>query len=105
MAYEPSPGDGALFGNKKKEDGDKRPNSTGYVIAHRDIKAGEKLNLAAWTKTSGTGKFLSLKMSDPFNAEQQTREAQGAGGPVDDPLDSDEIPFLFWGDLPDKVII
>jgi len=87
MAYEPNPGDGALFGNKNRTT-DKHPNATGYVIAHRDIKAGEKLNLAAWTKTSGTGKFQSLRMSDPRTAEQQTRDAQPEPNPLDD-----EIPF------------
>lgn len=105
MAYEPNPGDGALFANKRKEPGDKRPEATGYVIAHRDIKAGEKLNLAAWTKTSGTGKFQSLKMSDPFNAEQTTRDAQ-RGGSQQPPAElDDEIPFLLWGDLPERRII
>lgn len=63
MAYEPKPGDGALFRNERKT-ADNHPNATGYVVAHRDIKAGEKLALAAWTKDGGKGKFQSLRMSD-----------------------------------------
>lgn len=63
MAYEPRQGDGALFKNDKKTS-DTQPNATGYVVAHRDIKAGEKLALAAWTKDAGKGKFQSLRMSD-----------------------------------------
>lgn len=63
MAYEPRPGDGALFKNEYKTD-DRHPNAKGYVIAHRDIRAGERLELAAWTKDSAKGKFQSLKLSD-----------------------------------------
>lgn len=88
MTYEAKPGDGALFANKNRTT-DKHPNATGYVIAHRDIKAGEKLNLAAWTKTGGTGKFQSLRMSDPRTREENVRDAP-ASGPVLD----DEIPFM-----------
>lgn len=71
MAYEPKLGEGALFKNERKTS-DKHPNATGYLIAHRDIKAGEKLNLAAWTKDGGKGKFQSLRLSDlraPKNEE------------------------------------
>lgn len=63
MAYVSKPGDGALFKNDKKT-ADTHPNATGYIVAHRDIKAGEKLALAAWTKDAGKGKFQSLRMSD-----------------------------------------
>jgi len=86
MAYEVKPGDGALFGNKDRAT-DKHPNATGYVVAHRDIKAGEKLNLAAWTKTSGQGKFQSLRMSDPRNVEAPAPAA------FDEPEDDSGIPF------------
>lgn len=90
MAYEPNPGDGALFANKNATS-DKAPQATGYVIAHRDIKAGERLRLAAWTKGGGDrGRFQSLKMSD---------ERERDSGPVmdrgqrDDRNDDSEIPF------------
>lgn len=80
MAYEPGNGDGALFPNKYKEGDDNKPNVTGYIVAHRDIKAGERVRLAAWTKTSDKGKFQSLKMSDP--------KEQSGGEPT-----PDEPPF------------
>ncbi len=64
MVYEPRNGDGALFRNDKKTS-DTQPNATGYIVAHRDIKAGERLSLAAWTKDGAKGKFQSLRMSDP----------------------------------------
>ena len=62
MSYEPKPGDGSLFQNEKRTE--KSPDRTGYVVAHRDIKAGEKLNLAGWIKEGSKGKFLSIRMSD-----------------------------------------
>jgi len=63
MPYEPKPGQGALFKNNHKTQ-DNHPGMTGYVIAHRQIKEGEKLNLASWKKEGQSGVFLSLKMSD-----------------------------------------
>jgi hypothetical protein len=63
MGYEPKPGDGALFKNEHKTT-DSHPGAKGYVIAHRDIKAGERLDLAAWTKEGTKGKFQSLRLSD-----------------------------------------
>lgn len=86
MAYEPKPGDGALFANKGRSK-DTQPNATGYVIAHRDIRAGERLRLAAWTKEGAKGKFQSLKLSD--DQRQQDRPVADsapatAAGPDDD---------------------
>lgn len=89
MAYEPNPGDGALFANKNATS-DKAPQATGYVIAHRDIKAGERLRLAAWTKGGGDrGKFQSLKMSDERDSGPVMD--RGQSGRDEDP--SDMIPF------------
>ena len=71
MAYEERPGDGVLFQNKEIKS-DKSPSHTGYVIAHRDIKAGERVRLAGWRKGGEGGKatFLSLKMSDEREQQQ-----------------------------------
>lgn len=88
MAYEPKPGDGSLFANKKREK-ETHPNATGYIIAHRDIKAGERLRLAAWTKEGTNGKFQSLKLSDD-QAKTESKPQQTA--PADDDF-SDPIPF------------
>lgn len=83
MAYQEKPGDGVLFKNTKGE-GERAPSMTGYITAHRDIKAGEKLRLAAWTKggNDGKDKFLSLKMSD----EQRREGQQQTRAPADDPF-------------------
>ena len=88
MSYEPRPGQGSLFKNDKKNT-DNSPNATGYIVAHRDIKEGEKLRLAAWTKESANGRFQSLKLSDFQNPQTQ---GGGETAPADD-LD-DSIPFI-----------
>lgn len=76
MSYEPKPGDGALFTNTHKSK-DTHPDRTGYVIAHRDIKAGEKLNLAGRIKEGGGGgKFLSLRLSDIRGREKDQPKSE-----------------------------
>ncbi|MDE2104076.1 MAG: HNH endonuclease [Patescibacteria group bacterium] len=106
MAYERKPGSGALFPNKERKS-EKSPNATGYVIAHRDIQAGERLSLAAWTKETDRGKFQSLRLSDPYQREddgtRQTEPPSPRGAsrtserkrePVpEDAFYDDEIPF------------
>lgn len=75
MSYEPKPGNGALFTNTHKSK-DTHPDRTGYVIAHRDIKAGEKLNLAGWIKEGRDDKFLSLSMSDIRGREKEPPKSE-----------------------------
>ena len=75
MAYEPKPGDGTMWTNKEPKS-DKSPAYFGHVIAHRDIKAGERVRLAAWLKggVGGKDKFLSLKMEDETPREKAAPE-------------------------------
>lgn len=87
MSYEPKPGDIAVFPNKYHEPGDNKPNGKGYLIAPRDIRAGEKLEVALWTKTSDKGKFQAGKVSDfrqqdasPAQAKPDDFEADDGGG-------------------------
>ena len=100
MAYEPNPGQGFLFPNKDRTN-DKQPNAKGYVIAHRDIREGERLDLAAWTKEDRNGnRYQSLKMQDVYKAagsdaqggQPQAGEGGGQAPSPTPPLD-DEIPF------------
>lgn len=84
MAYQEKPGGGALFTNDKRTS-DKSPSMTGYITAHRDIKKGERLRLAAWTKggDGGKAKFLSVTMSD----ERERQSDAGQHAPQqDDPF-------------------
>lgn len=73
-----------MFVNTAKT-ADNQPDRTGYILAHRDIKAGEKLSLAGWIKGDPKKPILSLKMSDVRGREQATEQPRSD-------LDS-EIPF------------
>lgn len=67
MAFQHNPGFGALFKNTFATDAT-HPGYKGQIAAHRDIKAGEVLDIAAWLKDGQQGKFFSLKLSDPYQA-------------------------------------
>ena len=47
MPYEPKAGEIILFENEKAGH-ERAPDHRGYVVAHRDIKAGEKIAIALW---------------------------------------------------------
>jgi hypothetical protein len=47
MPYEPKPGEVCLFENEKAGH-ERAPDHRGYIVAHRDIKAGEKISIALW---------------------------------------------------------
>jgi uncharacterized protein (DUF736 family) len=66
MAYEPKPGDVSIFRNVSNNE--RAPTMKGYAVAHRDIRAGEKLDLAVWKQTpkNGGDSFFSGKLSDPY---------------------------------------
>lgn len=88
MSYEDKPGTGGLWANKKRES-NTQPNATGYIVAHRDIRAGERLRLAAWTKEGRDGgRWQSLKLSDERGRRDEPREEPPAADPF-----SDDVPF------------
>ena len=60
MSYEQKPGGGSLFKNTKKT-ADKQPDYRGEVVTPE----GKKYALAAWIKEGKSGKFFSLKLSEP----------------------------------------
>ena len=64
------PGTGSLFPNQFKTK-DNQPDLTGTLVMSRDCKAGEKVKVAAWKKTSIKGEFISLIESayDPQTLE------------------------------------
>ena len=86
MAWTPRDGDGTLYQNDRKEGN--QPDYNGWVLSHRDVKAGEKLSLAGWWKggADGRAQFLSLKMSDVRGLPEP--EAEPAGVPP-----GEEVPF------------
>ena len=78
---------------------EKAPALKGTVYAHRDIKAGEKLDLALWRNdsTNERAPMLTGKISDPFKPENTQAEPQNDGfrqppAPDNDFAD-DDIPF------------
>jgi len=76
---ERKPGTGAMFPNDT--DNPKAPTMTGVATAHRDIRAGEEIQLAGWKTKSKAGKpYMSMKLSDKQNA---------GGGQAED----DGLPF------------
>lgn len=96
MPYEQKPGQGTLWRNTFKT-ADNHPDAKGTIMAHRDIREGEVLDLAAWTKTKHDGeKFQSLKMSDKREKKSQAPKPPQyqypQAEPEVQPLD-DEIPF------------
>ena len=87
------PSFGGLFKNSYKEPGDSKPNWKGTFAAHRDIKAGEEVEIAAWEKEGRKGMFLSLKVSDKreqtsdnyYPDENAENEPESNGGDFEEP--------------------
>ncbi|WP_019280264.1 hypothetical protein [Rhizobium grahamii] len=52
MAYEPKLGEICIFENEKAGH-ENAPDHRGYFVAHRDIKAGEKIRGNSGTRFSG----------------------------------------------------
>lgn len=66
---------GAMFPNKYKEDGDKRPDHTGNLNVD-----GKEFKIAAWQSTSKAGNdYLSVRINEPEMSDSSS--------------DTDEIPF------------
>lgn len=57
MAYERREGQGSLFPNRKKEPGSKQPDWRGDALVN-----GVLMEVAAWSKESAKGSFLSLSI-------------------------------------------
>jgi hypothetical protein len=85
MAYEQKPGDIAVFKERDKRN-DKAPDWKGTMVAHRDIRAGEKLEVAFWQKSDT---MLAGKVSDPRQRTEQ-RQERPASSRYDE---LDEVPF------------
>ena len=88
------PGKGALFPNSYHAEGDKKPVMTGHLFAHRDLRLGERIELAAWHHKTGGG--MSLKAQDPrvpsATTQPQTPSGRASTGSGQSMAD-DNIPF------------
>jgi hypothetical protein len=76
----------ALWSNEKYQAGGPHPRLKGNLVAHRDIAAGETIDVALWDGNSENPKAPSLKgkVSDKFEPQ-----ASAPAGTVA----SDSIPF------------
>lgn len=86
MAYDPKPGEGAIFPNKYKADGDKKPSLKGHIYVHKDLKAGDRIELALWPHRTGGG--FTIKSQDPRSLSE---EVERPAKQVRD--DIEEVPF------------
>ena len=86
QAYD-NKGTTALWSNENYVAGGSHPRLKGNFYAHRDIKAGEQIDIALWDANSENPKAPALKgkISDK-------RDAQSSPAPVSTPMD-DSIPF------------
>jgi hypothetical protein len=72
LRHEPKPGDVCLFENEKAGH-ERAPDHQGYFVAHRDIKAGEKIPIALWAGRVGSvrtfgGKITEGRLSESLKA-------------------------------------
>ena len=79
----------ALWKNDKKGN-DKAPAAKGHVYAHRDIRSGEKIELALWRNDNSNpnAPMMTGKLSDP--REPVNQEAKEA---FDKEFEDDSFPF------------
>lgn len=84
---EDKPGDGVVFLNKYKTDGDKKPTLKGHVF---HWKTGERIELALWPHKTGGG--YSIKCSEPRSLSQEAGMQQPVATATAAPP-SDDIPF------------
>lgn len=58
------PGDVTLFKNAKIND--RSPDHSGFIIVHRDIRAGEKIGISLWNGKPGSSKTLGGSVKDYY---------------------------------------
>ena len=75
---------------KTKSDSPKAPVASGSVIAHRDIRENEELDIALWKNISDNPKapVMKGKISDKFEKRVDARQQPSNPEPFDD-----DIPF------------
>jgi len=72
MRFKSKPGDVCLFENEKAGH-DSAPDYRGYLVAHRDIKAGERIQIALWLGRPGSARSFGGKITDkPASIEPET---------------------------------
>lgn len=81
---------------KPETDNPKAPQAKGRVVAHRDIKEGEELDIALWRNQSDNPKapVMTGKLSDKREQQAQPSGGEQQSAPPADNSDFDsDIPF------------
>jgi hypothetical protein len=91
MAYILKNGQGSLFPNQKREK-DTHPNMTGKLVVPDGVQPGDELRVAAWTKESERGKWLSLSAEKAQPREGQDVSSSDNSAQSNDDFE-DSIPF------------
>ena len=78
MSYEHKNGNGSLFKNTNKTS-ENQPDYSGSI----KLQDGTDQQIAAWVKEGATGKFFSIKLSDPYVKPETAQVADT----------SDDLPF------------
>jgi hypothetical protein len=87
MSFETREGQGALFRNEDKAEGDNRPNATGKAKI-----GGIDFWVSAWTKTTKNGdRFQSLSFKPMNDASSSSRLAEPSVGRLDKGQRSDVL--------------
>jgi hypothetical protein len=63
MPYQPKMGEVCIFENEKMGR-DTAPDHQGYIIAHRDIRAGEKIAIALWSGKAHSARSFNGRIDD-----------------------------------------
>ncbi|MBW6425444.1 hypothetical protein KX729_28920 [Rhizobium sp. XQZ8] len=83
MGYEAKPGEVCLFENEKMGR-EAAPDHQGYLIAHRDIKAGEKIAIALWCGKPNSARSFGGRVSDLKADVKSTPPTDLFGNPLSD---------------------
>jgi hypothetical protein len=70
MPYEPKPDTGTLFTNDRKT-AENQPDMTGDILIALPNGGAKKMRIAGWWKQGQRGEFLSVKLSEPQQRQQQ----------------------------------
>lgn len=78
---------GVLFINDKKGN-DKAPDYKGKINV-----GGKDYDLAGWKKQGKNGTFLSLKVSEPYQKDQNDKQPKGTFSPIKNDEFTEDLPF------------
>jgi hypothetical protein len=85
------PGSGIVGKNRHFDAARRTPHMVGHLFAHRDLKAGERIELSMWEFKTRPGEGYTIQAKDPRSLSQEAGLTQAAGKATAAP--SDDIPF------------